>query len=98
MGRAASRFWPTSLARVFPDRRESDAGRAQPCRYVPAARMFRDLPGGYEDCRRPRSPAVRSGIQSWPAGRLPDSGRDLCSQPTLSRLGECFRDLRDVID
>ena len=29
-------------------------------------------------------------------GRLPDTGRDLCSQPTLSRLGERPR-LRDVI-
>ena len=44
--------------------------------------------------RRPRSSAVPAFKLA--CGRLPDTGRDLCSQPTLSRLENAPR-LRDVI-
>ena len=81
------------LARVFPDRRE-------PTRVVHRlvdmfrARMFA-ICCGYEDADD------LDHLRSDPAfklacGRLPDSGRDLCSQPTLSRLENAPR-LRDVI-
>jgi hypothetical protein len=45
--------------------------------------------------RRPRPAAVRSGIQTglWP---LPDTGTDLCSQPTVSRW-ENAPGLRDLV-
>ncbi|WP_224741340.1 IS1380 family transposase [Bradyrhizobium sp. 2S1] len=69
------------------------AGRAQPCRYVPRAHV-RDLLR-LRGRRRPRSSAVRSAFK-LACGRLPDTGRDLCSQPTLSRLENAPR-LRDVI-
>ena len=50
---------------------------------------------GYEDAddldHLRRDPAFKLAC-----GRLPDSGADLCSQPTLSRL-ENAPDLRDVI-
>jgi hypothetical protein len=81
------------LARVFPDRRD-------PTRVVHSlvdmfrARMFA-ICCGYEDADD------LDHLRSDPAfklacGRLPDSGRDLCSQPTLSRLENAPR-LRDVI-
>ncbi len=81
------------LARVFPDRRD-------PTRIVHSlAGMFRArifaICCGYEDADD------LDHLRSDPAfklacGRLPDSGRDLCSQPTLSRL-ENAPGLRDVI-
>ena len=82
-----------NLARVFPDRRA-------PTRVVHSlvdmfrARMFA-ICCGYEDADD------LDHLRSDPAfklacGRLPDSGRDLCSQPTLSRLENAPR-LRDVI-
>src|SRR5712675_3676948 len=81
------------LARVFPDRRD-------PTRVVHSlvdmfrARMFA-ICCGYEDADD------LDHLRSDPAfklacGRLPDSGRDLCSQPTLSRLENAPR-LREVI-
>src|SRR5665811_2209695 len=74
------------LARVFPDRRD-------PTRVVHSlvdmfrARMFA-ICCGYEDADD------LDHLRSDPAfklacGRLPDSGRDLCSQPTLFAAGEC---------
>src|SRR3984957_20050860 len=82
-----------NLARVFPDRRD-------PARVVHSlvdmfrARMFA-ICCGYEDADD------LDHLRSDPAfklacGRLPDTGRDLCSQPTLSRLENSPR-LRDVI-
>jgi hypothetical protein len=81
------------LARVFPDRRD-------PTRVVHSlvdmfrARIFA-ICCGYEDADD------LDHLRSDPAfklacGRLPDTGRDLCSQPTLSRLENAPR-LRDVI-
>ena len=81
------------LARVFPDRRN-------PTRVVHSlvdmfrARMFA-ICCGYEDADD------LDHLRSDPAfklacGRLPDTGRDLCSQPTLSCL-ENAPHLRDVI-
>ena len=81
------------LAGVFPDRRD-------PTRIVHSlagmfrARMFA-ICCGYEDAddldHLRTDPAFKLAC-----GRLPDSGRDLCSQPTLSRL-ENAPGLRDVI-
>jgi hypothetical protein len=82
-----------NLARVFPDRRD-------PTRVVHSlvdmfrARMFA-ISCGYEDADD------LDHLRSDPAfklacGRLPDTGRDLCSQTTLSRLENAPR-LRDVI-
>src|SRR3984893_2185157 len=82
-----------NLARVFPDRRD-------PTRVVHSlvdmfrARMFA-ICCGYEDADD------LDHLRSDPAfklacGRLPDTGRDLCSQPTLSRL-EKSPPLRDGI-
>ena len=78
---------------MFPDRRD-------PTRVVHSlvdmfrARMFA-ICCGYEDADD------LDHLRSDPAfklacGRLPDTGRDLCSQPTLSRLENSPR-LRDVI-
>src|SRR3974390_3200091 len=82
-----------NLARVFPDRRD-------PTRVVHSlvdmfrARMFA-ICCGYEDAddldHLRADPAFKLAC-----GRLPDTGRDLCSQPTLSRLENSPR-LRDVI-
>src|SRR6476620_9225910 len=77
-----------NLARVFPDRRD-------PTRVVHSlvdmfrARMF-PICCGYEDADD------LDHLRSDPAfalacGRLPDTGRDLCSQPTLSRLENACR-------
>jgi len=81
------------LARVFPDRRD-------PTRIIHSladmfrARMFA-ICCGYEDAddldHLRCDPAFKLAC-----GRLPDTGRDLCSQPTLSRLENAPR-LRDVI-
>src|SRR6476646_903785 len=82
-----------NLARVFPDRRD-------PTRVVHSlvdmfrARMFAICCGNEDadDLDHLRSdPAFKLAC-----GRLPDTGRDLCSQPTLSRLENAPR-LRDVI-
>src|SRR3974390_346224 len=81
------------LGRVFPDRRD-------PTRVVHSlvdmfrARMFA-ICCGYEDADD------LDYLRSDPAfklacGRLPDTGRDLCSQPTLSRL-ENAPSLKDAI-
>ena len=85
-----------NLARVFPDRRRCDAGRARPCRYAPRSHV-RDLLR-LRGRRRPgyisrSDPALKLACE-----RLPDTGRDLCSQPTLllTRL-EIAPRLRDVI-
>src|SRR6187399_2635507 len=82
-----------NLARVFPDRRD-------PTRVVHSlvdmfrARMFA-ICCGYEDAddldRLRFDPAFKLAC-----GRLPDSGRDLCSQPTVSRW-ENAPNLRDLI-
>ena len=81
------------LARLIPDRRDptrithSFADMIQ-------ARIFA-ICCGYEDCddldALPTDPAFKLAC-----GRLPDTGVDLCSQPTLSRLQNAPR-LRDVI-
>ena len=81
------------LSRVLPDRRD-------PTRIVHSladmfrARMFA-ICCGYEDAddldHLRCDPAFKLAC-----GRLPDSGRDLCSQPTLSRLENAPR-LRDVL-
>src|SRR6476660_2551847 len=83
-----------NLARVFPDRRD-------PTRVVHSlvdmfrARMFA-ICCGYEDAddfdHLRSDPAFKLAC-----GRLPDTGRDLCSQPTLSRLENSPR-LRDAIE
>jgi hypothetical protein len=81
------------LAALFPDQRD-------PTRVVHAiddiirARIFA-IACGYEDADD------LDHLRSDPAfklacGRLPDTGRDLCSQPTLSRLENAPR-LRDVV-
>ena len=81
------------LARLFPDRRD-------PSRITHAvadmlrARIFA-IACGYEDADD------LDHLRSDPAfklacGRLPDTGDDLCSQPTLSRL-ENAPNLRDLI-
>src|SRR5712675_1252675 len=82
-----------NLARVFPDRRD-------PTRVVHSlvdmfrARMFA-ICCGYEDAddldHLRSDPALKLAC-----GHLPDSGRDLCSQPTMSRC-ENAPSLREVI-
>jgi hypothetical protein len=81
------------LARCIPDRR--DRSRiAQTIADMIRARVFA-ICCGYEDADD------LDDLRSDPAfklayGRLPDTGRDLCSQPTLSRL-ENAPGLKDVI-
>src|SRR5712692_8204868 len=81
------------LARVIPDERGSD----RVVHLLPdilRARIFA-IACGYEDAddldRLRFDPAFKLAC-----GRLPDSGRDLCSQPTVSRW-ENAPDLRDLI-
>ena len=82
------------LARVFPDRRD-------PTRVVHSlvdmfrARMFA-ICCGYEDADDLDHLRVRSRIQAGLRSAAGDTGRDLCSQSTLSRLEKLPR-LRDVI-
>lgn len=81
------------LARCFPDRRDP-ARIAHTLADMIRARIFA-IGCGYEDADD------LDFLRSDPAfklacGRLPDTGRDLCSQPTLSRL-ENAPTLRDVI-
>src|SRR5271154_68201 len=81
------------LARCIPDRR----GRSRIAHTIAdmiRARVFA-ICCGYEDADD------LDDLRSDPAfklacGRLPDTGRDLCSQPTLSRLGNAPA-LRDVM-
>lgn len=71
------------LARVMPDRR--DAKRVQqPWPTVLAQRVYQ-IALGYEDCNDAddlrRDPVLKTAL-----GRLPKTGRDLASEPTLSRF------------
>src|SRR6516165_3408685 len=81
------------LARVIPDRRDQD----RVTHLLPdilRARIFA-IACGYEDAddldRLRFDPALKLAC-----GRLPDTGRDLCSQPTVSRW-ENAPNLRDLI-
>src|SRR6202030_2514662 len=64
------------------------------CCPISCAPVSSPLPGGYEDAddldRLRFDPAFKLAC-----GRLPDSGRDLCSQPTVSRW-ENAPNLRDL--
>jgi Transposase DDE domain group 1 len=73
-----------NLARVFPDRR-SDAGRAQPCRYVPRSHV-RDLLR-LRGRRRPRSSEVRRH-SSWPAVAYRKRA-GICVPTDAVAAGEC---------
>jgi hypothetical protein len=81
------------LARCFPDRRDP-ARITHTLADMIRARVFA-ISCGYEDAddldRLRTDPAFKLAC-----GRLPDSGVDLCSQPTLSRL-ENGPSLRDAI-
>ena len=81
------------LARLVPDRRDP-ARVTHTLADMIRARIFA-IAMGYEDAddldHLRRDPAFKLAC-----GRLPDSGDDLCSQPTLSRL-ENAPGLRDVI-
>jgi hypothetical protein len=81
------------LARCFPDRRDP-ARITHTLADMIRARVFA-ISCGYEDAddldRLRTDPAFKLAC-----GRLPDSGMDLCSQPTLSRL-ENGPSLRDAI-
>lgn len=81
------------LARIFPDRRDP-ARITHSFADMIRARIFA-ICCGYEDADD------LDHLRSDPAfklacGRLPDTGGDLCSQPTLSRLENAPR-LKDVI-
>lgn len=81
------------LSGVFPERRDP-ARLVHSTADVMRARIFA-IACGYEDGNDldhlRRDPAFKLAC-----GRLPDTGQDLCSQPTLSRL-ENAPDLREVI-
>ena len=81
------------LARLVPDRRDPVRVRHTLADMI-RARVFA-IAMGYEDAddldHLRRDPAFKLAC-----GRLPDSGDDLCSQPTLSRLENAPR-LKDVI-
>lgn len=81
------------LARIFPDRRDP-ARITHSLADMIRARIFA-ICCGYEDAddldRLRTDPAFKLAC-----GRLPDTGEDLCSQPTLSRLENAPR-LKDVI-
>jgi hypothetical protein len=81
------------LSGVFPERRDR-ARLVHSTADVMRARIFA-IACGYEDGNDldhlRRDPAFKLAC-----GRLPDTGQDLCSQPTLSRL-ENAPDLREVI-
>ncbi len=81
------------LATVFPDRRDPERVTHTLADLL-RARIFA-IALGYEDAndlgRLRADPALKLAC-----GRLPDSGADLCSQPTCSRL-ENAPNLRDVI-
>ena len=82
------------LARYFPDRRDPSRIHSYARRHDPRARLLA-ISCGYEDGddldRLRTDPAFKLAC-----GRLPDSGADLCSQPTLSRL-ENGPSLKDAI-
>lgn len=81
------------LARLIPDRRDPTRITHSLADMI-RARIFA-ICCGYEDCDD--LDALRTDPASKLAcGRLPDTGVDLCSQPTLSRLENAPR-LRDVI-
>jgi hypothetical protein len=79
------------LARVIPDERDADRV-IHPLTDILRARIFA-IACGYEDAddldRLRFDPALKLAC-----GRLPDTGRDLCSQPTVSRW-ENAPNLRD---
>lgn len=81
------------LARCFPDHRDPQRVTHTLADMI-RARIFA-IACGYEDCNDldilRKDPAFKLAC-----GRLPDSGVDLCSQPTLSRL-ENAPSLRDAI-
>lgn len=81
------------LAKLFPDERDQSRG-THPLESILAARVFA-IDCGYEDGNDldwlREDPAFKLAC-----GRFPDSGQDLCSQPTISRL-ENAPDLRDTI-
>ena len=80
------------LARLFPDDRDQDRV-THPLDSILGARVFA-IGCGYEDGNDldhlRKDPALKLAC-----GRLPDSGDDLCSQPTISRLenAPCLRDV-----
>src|SRR6202051_226215 len=80
------------LARVIPDERDADRG-VHLLPDILRARIFA-IACGYEDGddldRLRFDPAFKLAC-----GRLPDTGRDLCSQPTVSRLenAPCLREV-----
>jgi hypothetical protein len=71
------------LARMIPDHR--DPGRVQQPWSLALAQRVYQIAAGYEDCNDAddlrRDPVFKVAL-----GRLPHSGRDLASQPTLSRF------------
>jgi hypothetical protein len=81
------------LARLFPDERDP-LRVSHPLENIIGARVFA-IGCGYEDGNDfdwlRHDPAFKLACH-----RLPDSGRDLCSQPTISRL-ENAPGLRDVV-
>ena len=81
------------LARVIPDERDADRV-IHPLPDILRARIFA-IACGYEDAddldRLRFDPALKLAC-----GRLPDTGRDLCSQPTVSRW-ENAPTLRDLV-
>jgi hypothetical protein len=81
------------LSSAFPERRDRSRIVHSLADMI-RARTFA-IACGYEDCNDldhlRRDPAFKLAC-----GRLPDTGRDLCSQPTLSRLENAPR-LREVI-
>jgi hypothetical protein len=81
------------LARVIPDERDADRV-IHPLTDILRARIFA-IACGYEDAddldRLRFDPALKLAC-----GRLPDTGRDLCSQPTVSRW-ENAPTLRDLV-
>ena len=81
------------LARLFPDERDQDRVTHQ-LETMLGARIFA-ISCGYEDGNDldhlRKDPAFKLAL-----GRSPDSGHDLCSQPTISRL-ENAPSLRDVV-
>ena len=82
------------LARCFPDRRD-------PARIIHTladmirARIF-PTSCGYEDASDDLHLSRADPVFKLACGRLPDTGRDLCSQPTLLRL-ENAPSLKDAI-
>ena len=80
------------LSRLFPDERDQDRV-AHPLDSIVGARVLA-ISCGYEDGNDldhlRKDPAFKLAC-----GRMPDSGHDLCSQPTISRLenAPCLKDV-----